>query len=301
MRIYVVVSLVVGVPAVTLAQAGYPDQGTEQVPVIETGGVQESQPPPQRAECIPTCRSGFMCVHGTCVSACNPLCAAGQTCSASGECIADAPVQLAQPVQPIGFQPVRVSPEHEAERQRLRALRARLRLGMFVELGYMLFSVDGDEDGGELDLSVPHFALGFELRKNFAYRVGVRFRAGVDFGVGSEEDFLFDVSYRAWQTRILVNPNLRFGPFAQGFPLYLEIGAHAGLCLRGASPTGTGSMSGMSGDSVFDVQVAFGPELGIGFLAGEERFDIALHANSGWLGNEFQFWSASFSFGFAFN
>lgn len=37
--------------------------------------------------CRPRCRSGFTCIDGACVSACNPPCAVGDTCDASGECV----------------------------------------------------------------------------------------------------------------------------------------------------------------------------------------------------------------------
>jgi hypothetical protein len=46
---------------------------------------------PPATACLPACRSGFTCVHATCVSACNPACAAGETCSENGECIAPTP------------------------------------------------------------------------------------------------------------------------------------------------------------------------------------------------------------------
>ena len=37
--------------------------------------------------CVPSCRSGFFCSRGTCISACNPLCASNETCSATGQCV----------------------------------------------------------------------------------------------------------------------------------------------------------------------------------------------------------------------
>lgn len=39
------------------------------------------------AACVPRCRSGYTCNDGSCVSACNPPCAAGDICDASGECL----------------------------------------------------------------------------------------------------------------------------------------------------------------------------------------------------------------------
>lgn len=38
-------------------------------------------------ECFPPCREGFLCHEGQCVSACNPPCAAGETCTPSGQCV----------------------------------------------------------------------------------------------------------------------------------------------------------------------------------------------------------------------
>jgi hypothetical protein len=40
------------------------------------------------AQCVPECRSGYVCVEGQCVSACNPPCAAGERCTAEAECVA---------------------------------------------------------------------------------------------------------------------------------------------------------------------------------------------------------------------
>lgn len=36
--------------------------------------------------CVPSCRTGYTCVSGACVSDCNPPCAESETCSAAGEC-----------------------------------------------------------------------------------------------------------------------------------------------------------------------------------------------------------------------
>jgi hypothetical protein len=38
-------------------------------------------------QCLPSCRPGYVCLQGQCVSACNPLCAEGEMCSESGECV----------------------------------------------------------------------------------------------------------------------------------------------------------------------------------------------------------------------
>jgi hypothetical protein len=63
-----------------------------------------ASPPPQPTEaqsapeCRPSCRSGFVCLHGQCISACNPPCGADQICTASAECVPPAaPPPIAYP------------------------------------------------------------------------------------------------------------------------------------------------------------------------------------------------------------
>ncbi len=66
------------------------------VGVLGAPGVAKAQVPPTPAvetPCVPTCRSGFLCHQGQCLSLCNPPCPAGETCSASGECARSAPAQ----------------------------------------------------------------------------------------------------------------------------------------------------------------------------------------------------------------
>lgn len=47
-------------------------------------GTEDAAPP----TCSPSCRPGFACVDGTCVSECNPVCDTGFTCT-QGTCVAD--------------------------------------------------------------------------------------------------------------------------------------------------------------------------------------------------------------------
>ncbi len=60
----------------------------------------------QTADCFPSCRTGYLCHEGQCVSACNPACGANETCTAAGECrspvfVAPAPAESDAP----GFAP----------------------------------------------------------------------------------------------------------------------------------------------------------------------------------------------------
>lgn len=59
-------------------------------------------PPPPSNECYPTCRAGYFCNAGQCVSVCNPPCAAGETCTPTGECVAGTGAPRAAPLEPAG-------------------------------------------------------------------------------------------------------------------------------------------------------------------------------------------------------
>ena len=61
----------------------------------EIAAAQDEPPPSARGAtdaeepggCVPTCRKGFYCRVGKCVSLCNPACGAKERCNAEGECI----------------------------------------------------------------------------------------------------------------------------------------------------------------------------------------------------------------------
>jgi hypothetical protein len=53
------------------------------------GSAPDGSEPKRAADgCVPSCRSGFVCVAGACVSACNPPCPAGQECVEGARCVA---------------------------------------------------------------------------------------------------------------------------------------------------------------------------------------------------------------------
>ena len=53
--------------------------------VLGVGAIAQAQ------NCVPTCRDGYVCVKGKCVSSCNPPCAKGETCTEDAQCVATAP------------------------------------------------------------------------------------------------------------------------------------------------------------------------------------------------------------------
>jgi len=63
-----------------------------------------SQAPEPAAECVPGCRSGYVCVDGSCVSACNPPCGEGERCVGAGVCEPEKPAAPTAP-PPLGAAP----------------------------------------------------------------------------------------------------------------------------------------------------------------------------------------------------
>ena len=70
-----------------------------------------------RAQCVPKCRTNFLCIDGECVSRCNPVCPAGHRCTAEGEC-------EAQPTGPSDAETVVTSMEMMKLRSSINEYRA---------------------------------------------------------------------------------------------------------------------------------------------------------------------------------
>jgi hypothetical protein len=87
-----------GPPAQTGTAA--PETPTPATPAAQTLAEPQAAPPATtEPTCIPACRSGYVCVQGQCVSACNPPCSAGQTCTPDAQCLATPPL-FAPPATP---------------------------------------------------------------------------------------------------------------------------------------------------------------------------------------------------------
>jgi hypothetical protein len=79
--------------AVASAAAAPPAPPAKAVTMGET-----PNPPLKAVACEPECSPGYTCLRGTCVSACNPACAAGERCGVDRICH---PVAPAAPVEPV--------------------------------------------------------------------------------------------------------------------------------------------------------------------------------------------------------
>ena len=68
---------------------------------------------PIAAECVPSCRAGYFCHEGQCLSLCNPPCGAGERCSQNGECESATPPPAPAPVAsvPVAPAPAVVAPQ----------------------------------------------------------------------------------------------------------------------------------------------------------------------------------------------
>ncbi len=70
-------------PSVAMAEQGTSTDGPPAATEAPAGKA------PAEKSCVPACRTGYVCVEGRCVSACNPPCEKGQRCTAKGECERD--------------------------------------------------------------------------------------------------------------------------------------------------------------------------------------------------------------------
>lgn len=58
-----------------------------EVPAPSPGAAPTDPTSVSPSECVPACRTGYVCVQNQCVSACNPPCVDGETCVGQGQCV----------------------------------------------------------------------------------------------------------------------------------------------------------------------------------------------------------------------
>ena len=129
-----------------------PRMADAQVPSTPGGGVAGAAP-----GCVPACRSGFVCNQGQCISMCNPPCAAGDLCTANGECVRGSPPSPDAPPPVTPAQPVSMSSNGYADAaQPSDTGPRRAENALYVELlgPGLLYSVDYDRAFGDLSARI---------------------------------------------------------------------------------------------------------------------------------------------------
>ncbi len=158
------------------------------------------------AMCRPTCREGFVCVEGQCVSACNPPCEFGQVCTGSGQC------EIVGGDAPAAPPPASASSTRSRRAVKAEGTRKGPSLAVGSEFDYAraIYRVDLD---GRVDSRTgayaAHGAL-VSLSTVFQYDHGItdRFFLGGRFGLGGILN-----SDNSTGTRLRV----QFGPSMTGF------------------------------------------------------------------------------------
>lgn len=155
----------------------------------------------QEQGCFPACRQGYVCHEGACVSACNPACEPGLTCTGQGQCV---PTQVpyyvapAPPQQPVYVDPYTarqqrrqarldareaVREQRLAQREKNRAeLREHAYTGRVYAAAHITLQGRGVADGDTSefgDFSQKH-AVGSQL----GFDLGYEFRSSMVFGLG---------------------------------------------------------------------------------------------------------------------
>ncbi len=165
----------------------------------------QAQMPAEPLACMPSCRKGFVCVNATCVSACNPLCAAEEVCTEAAECVP----RTAEPQTSIPAELIRAD-------QDPKELRKADAWTIYGGAGYQKFKEVIDfsdidhEDVGGISLGV-----GIGWRRHFTRVLGLQARGNL-MALGHQ-------GYGGgWGTSADVT--LRLGPVANAFPWYVGIG-----------------------------------------------------------------------------
>jgi hypothetical protein len=165
-------------PVTPPAAAPASSEPTPQPAAASPAGEAEGTPlqAPAIARCVPSCRTGFTCVGGSCVSSCNPPCSIGDVCTAQAECIA-------KPLAPL--------PGDEVA--------ARLEAGVEMHDGFFLRLTTGPA-GGAVSLDVPDLP-----ERTYS---GGGWSSSIDIGGGPVRDLVIFGRLRgAW----LFDPKVRDG------------------------------------------------------------------------------------------
>lgn len=159
--------------------------------------------------CLPECRSGHVCVKGQCVSACNPPCPDGLSCTAELTCVAAPPAASA--VEPTDVAPVTPQMQKRIDARRGVRMEAAFYLGGAGTLG-----------GNDLDVPFDGRAIfgggiagSLAVRHHLSDRFGLQGRLTVghywlngSYDEGTSND-------AGGMTNVIVDFTPIFGPFGR--------------------------------------------------------------------------------------
>ena len=248
------VSLVAALALTASASSAEPRSSTSSPVSAMNGTPASGLPDPSASSCAPSCRAGFMCVQGACVSACNPACSDGEQCSAEGQCVAKAaPKRVATPpAAPVATSTPTTEPDADAAPPPPRKPDVRVHDGFFLRLALGPSYLNSTWKGGTQDATVSGVGAGHEVS------LGGTPLPGLVVGGGSFSSFVSSptISY-AGQSADAGSASLSlFAPFIDWYPSDTQ-GFHvqgaAGLAYvsydskgggKGVSGTGLGFMAG---------------------------------------------------------
>ena len=269
-------------------------------------GVEGPQAAVAAPECVPACRSGYVCLSGQCVSACNPPCADGWQCTAAAECVAAPALPVAaqqppreQPVQPTvaawgaprPAQPAWADSAPPAHAESAR--RVRYHDGFYLRLGVGAGALGANVEASDSDAATQVHVSGVTIPVEVA--IGGTPAPGLALGAGIYGLHLPSAQYTAGRGDYVRKGSAEYGAISMFGPfidVYLEPrhGVHFQLapCFTAVSAgksedldsdamtgTGYGAMVGAG------IESWVGEQWGLGVLARLQYASVELEDDSG--------------------
>lgn len=239
-------------------------------PAVNATPANASIPDPSAPVCAPSCRVGFTCVQGACVSACNPGCGEGEQCTSDGQCVAKPMTPKSGALAPPVVAPPPVhDPDADAAPPSSPKKGVRTHDGFYMRLALGPAYFNATWKGGTQDATVTGMGPGLELA------FGGTPLPGLVIGGGSYGTFISSptLSY-AGQSADGGSTSLSIiGPFvdwypepSQGFHVLASAGvAYVSYGSKGGGATVSGTGLGLTGGVGYEIWVGDQWSLGAQF------------------------------------
>ena len=170
----------------------------------------ETASPPVVEGCIPACRAAYMCHAGMCISKCNPPCAAGQSCTDEGECIAlPAPAPVAGPPTPAApIDELRL--KRELTRQQARERKQKIRAQRLAAVSQFRVGLHMDWQWSFTEIYRTGLLGNLGFQKNLVDTFALRARVGGMVGYARPDFFDGGERTTCWGANVDFSP--LFGP-----------------------------------------------------------------------------------------